>query len=55
MNNKPIDIITAVKQAMLEHRNEQEHFSIPVVESIARRVVQLLEDSEKNNKTVLLD
>lgn len=55
MNNKPIEIIAAVKQAMVEHRNQNECFSGPVAESVAQRVIQLLKDSENSNKKVLLD
>ena len=56
MQNKPIDIISAVKQACQEHREEApEHFSAKVVESIAQRVVRLLQESDASDKKVLLD
>jgi hypothetical protein len=56
MQNKPIDIILAVKQACQEHREEApQHFSAKVVESIAQRVVRLLQESDASDKKVLLD
>jgi hypothetical protein len=56
MQNRPIDIILAVKQACQEHREEApQHFSAKVVESIAQRVVHLLQESETSDKKVLLD
>jgi hypothetical protein len=56
MQNKPIDIITAVKQACQEHREKApEHFSAKVVESIAQRVVHLLQESDSSDRKVLLD
>jgi len=54
VKNKPIEIITAVKQAIAEHRNQNECFSASVAESIAQRVIQLLNDSESSSKEVLL-
>ncbi len=56
MQNKPIDIISAVKQACQEHREEApNHFSVKVVEAIAQRVVCLLQESDVSDKKVLLD